>query len=186
MLSLNEIKVGKVILTNNEPYLVIKTDHHKTGRGGAVLKTKLRNLITGNILDRTFQGNEKVEVTEVATKKVNFMYKDEREAHFMDNETYEQFELSLEQIGGKERFLKEGVDVDMLYFQEKPVSLDLPVKMNFKVTSAPPGVKGNSAGNVTKQVEIETGVKLNVPMFINKGDVIRVNTETGEYAERVS
>lgn len=184
MLSLNEIKPGKIILIASEPYLVIKADHHKTGRSGAVLKTRARNLITGNTLDKTFQGNEKAEIAEINTKKVNFLYKDEKQAYFMDNETYEQFELPLERLAEKEKFLKEGVDVDMLYFQDRPVSLELPVKMNFKVISAPPGGKGNSVGNVTKQVEIETGAKFNVPMFINKGDTIRVNTETGEYAER--
>ena len=185
MLSLNEIKLGKVIVMNNEPYIIVRTDHHKMGRGGAVLKTKSRNLITGNVLDKTFQGNDKVEEAETSRKKVNFMYKDEINAYFMDNESYEQFELSLEEVGDKAKFLKDGTDIEMLYFNDKPISLDLPVKMDFKVTTSPPGVKGNSAGNVTKQIEIETGATLNAPMFINEGDVIRVNTDTGEYVERV-
>lgn len=184
MLSLNEIKSGKIISVASEPYLVIKSDHHKTGRSGAVLKTKLRNLITGNILDKTFQGSEKVGVAETSTKKVNFMYKDETQGYFMDNETYEQFELSLEQIGEKGKFLKDGTDVDILYFREKPISLELPIKMDFRVVSAPPGVRGNSTGNITKIVEIETGAKITAPMFINQGDIIRINTDTGEYAER--
>lgn len=184
MLALNEIKTGKVIEINNEPFAVVRADHHKMGRGGAVLKTKLRNLISGAVLDKTFQGNDKVAEASTEKKKINFMYRDEREAHFMDNENYEQFSLSLEQIGDKQKFLKDGTDVDMLYFQNKPVVLDLPVKMSFKVISAPPGVKGNSAGNVTKQVEIETGLTVSAPMFINEGDEIKVNTETGEYAER--
>jgi len=184
MLSLNEIKLGKIILENKEPYIVIRIDHHKVARGGAVLKTKLKNLINGNVLEKTFQGNDKATPAETEKKKANFMYKDEHNANFMDNETYEQFTLELDQIGDKQKFLKDGTDVDTLYFQGKPVSIDLPVKMEFKVTSAPPGVKGNSAGNVTKQVELETGSTLNVPMFINEGDTIRVNTETGEYVER--
>jgi len=184
MLSLNEIKTGKVIEINNEPFVIIRADHHKMGRGGAVLKTKLRNLINGAVLDKTFQGNDKVAEASTERKKINFMYKDEREAHFMDNESYEQFSLSLEQIGDKQKFLKDGADVNMLYFQNKPVALDLPVKMTFKVISAPPGVKGNSAGNVNKQVEIENGVTVNAPMFINEGDEIKINTETGEYVER--
>ncbi len=186
MLSLNEIKSGRVIVINNEPYLIIKTDHHQTGRGGAVLKTKSKNLITGNVLDKTFQGSDKVGEAETSRKKVNFMYKDETQAFFMDNETYEQFEFSLEEVGDKAKFLKDGTDVEMLYFNDKAISLELPVKMDFKVTYAPPGVKGNSAGNVTKQIEIETGAELNVPMFINEGDRIKVNTDTGEYVERAS
>lgn len=186
MLNFNEIKTGKVIKVNGEPYIIIKTDHHKMGRGGAVLKTKCRNLINGNILERTYQGAEKAEEAETETKKANFMYKDKEEAYFMDNESYEQFNLPLEEIGDPAQFLKEGVDVDVLYFEGRPVSISLPIKMEFKVVSAPPGVKGNSAGNVNKQVEIETGAKINVPMFINEGDMIRINTDTGEYVERAN
>lgn len=184
MLSLSEIKQGKVLKINGEPYMVTKTDHHKMGRGGAVLKIKLRNLINGTVLEKTFQGNDKAEEAETERKKINYMYKDDNEAYFMDNNTYEQFSISLEQIGGKQKFLKEGTDVDVLFFDDKPVAVELPIKIDLKVTSAPPGVKGNSAGNVTKTVELETGASTNVPMFINEGDVIRINTDTEEYVER--
>lgn len=184
MLSLNEIKVGKVIEINNEPYIVIKADHHKMGRGGAVLKTKLKNLISANVLEKTFQGNDRAAVADIERKKANYMYKDENEAYFMDNTDFEQFSLPLEQIGQKEKFLKEDTDVDVLYFSNKPVSIDLPIKIKLKVTIAPPGVKGNSAGNVTKQIELETGATINAPMFINEGDLIIINTDTEEYVER--
>jgi elongation factor P len=184
MLSLSEIKTGKVILVNCEPYLIIRTDHHKMGRGGAVLKTKLRNLISGNMLDKTFQGNDKCEEANTEKKKANFMYKDDNQAYFMDNENYEQFDLPLEQVGDKQKFLKDGTDVDTLYFDNRPVAVDLPIKVKLKVTSAPPGVKGNSAGNVNKQIELETGAVINAPMFINTGDEIIINTDTGEYVER--
>lgn len=184
MLSINEIKVGKIIVINNEPFSVTKTDHHKAGRGGAVLKVKMKNLISGNMLDRTFQGNDKAEEADTERKKANYMYKDETVAFFMDNASYEQFEIPLEQIGDKIMFLKEGIDVDVFYFQGKPVGVELPIKVVLKVTMAPPGVKGNSAGNVTKQVELETGATISAPMFINEGDMIRINTDTGEYSER--
>jgi len=184
MLSLSEIKLGKIVKISDEPYVVIRTDHHKVARGGAVLKTKLKNLINGNVLEKTFQGNDKIDEAEIETKKVNYMYKDENEAHFMDNETYEQFTLPLDQIGDKIKFFKDGTDVNVLYFQDKPVTVELPVKITLKVVSAPPGVKGNSVGNITKVVELETGAEISVPMFINKGDEIRINTETEEYAER--
>lgn len=185
MLELNEIKTGRVIQISSEPYAVIKTDHHKMGRGGAVLKVKLRNLVNGNILDRTFQGNDKAEEANTETKPANFLYADEKTAYFMDNETYEQFSLTREQIGEKLKYLKDGTDVDALYFEERPVAVNIPIKMALKVSSAPPGVKGNSAGNINKTVELETGAKATVPMFINEGDIIKVNTETGEYVERV-
>jgi len=186
MLNFNQIKTGKVIKLNAEPYIIIKTDHHKMGRGGAVLKIKCRNLINGTVQERTYQGTEKAEEAETETKKANFMYKDKDEAYFMDNTSYEQFNLPIEEIGEASLFLKDGTDVDVLYFESKPVSISLPVKMDLKVVSAPPGVKGNSAGNVSKQVELETGAKINVPMFINEGDMIRINTETGEYVERAN
>lgn len=184
MLSINEIKLGTLIQVDGAPYVVVKAGHHKVARGGAVLKIKIKNLISGNVLERTLQGNDKVESAQTEKKKVNFMYKDENEANFMDNESYEQFSLPLEQVGQKQEFLRDGTDVNILYFKNKPIAIDLPVKIELKVVSAPPGVKGNSAGSVTKQVELETGVKLNVPLFINEGDIIRVNTETGEYVER--
>ncbi len=185
MLSLNEIKLGRILEINNEPFIVIKADHHKMGRGGAVLKTKLKNLINGNVLEKTFQGNDKAEEAHTEKKKANFMYADDNEAYFMDNESYEQFSIAIEQIGDKKKFLKDGTDVNVLYFNNNPVAIDLPIKMEFKVVSAPPGVKGNSAGNVTKQVEIETGAEISAPLFVNEGDIIRVNTDTGEYVERV-
>lgn len=184
MLSFNEIKTGKVLEVNNEPYLIIKTDHHKMGRGGAVLKVKMKNLINGNVLEKTYQGSDKAEEAKTETKKANFMYKDQNEAYFMDNTSFEQFSLSLENIGEQQEFLKEEANVDVLYFNDNPVSITLPIKMDFKVVSSPPGVKGNSSGNVTKQVEIETGAKITVPLFINEGDIIKINTETSEYVER--
>lgn len=185
MLSLNEIKLGKILEIGGEPFVVIKTEHHKVARGGAVLKTKLRNLINANVLEKTFQGNDKVEEAQTEKKKANFMYCDDSEAFFMDNESFEQFSFSLEQVGEQKKFLKEGTDVTVLYFKDKPSALELPIKMEFKVVSAPPGVKGNSAGNVTKIIELETGAEISAPLFINEGDIIRVNTETGEYVERV-
>jgi len=186
MLSISEIKLGKLLQVNGEPFTVIKADHHKMGRGGAVLKVKLRNLINGNILEKTFQGNEKAEEASVEKKKANFLYQDEQSAYFMNNETFEQFELPTSQLGQKKKFMKDGTDVDTLYFEGRPVAMDLPIKLELKVISAPPGIKGNSAGNVTKVVELETGAEVSAPLFVNEGDIIRVNTDTGEYVERVN
>ncbi len=185
MLIINDVKNGKVIQLEGEPYVVLRFSHHKAARGGATLKTKLRNLRTGNLLDKTFQARDKIEEADTEKKKVNFMYEDGDNAFFMDYESYDQFELSLTQVGDKKKFLKEGVDVTVLYFQEKPIAIELPIKMEFKVVSAPPAIKGNSADSVTKQIEIETGAKINAPMFVQEGDIIRVNTETEEYVERV-
>ncbi|PIR92020.1 elongation factor P [Candidatus Falkowbacteria bacterium CG10_big_fil_rev_8_21_14_0_10_44_15] len=184
MLSLTEIKLGTLIKINDEPYVVIRSDHHKMGRGGAVLKTKLKNLITGNVLEKTFQGNDKAEAAATEEKTANYLYKNQNEAHFMDNESFEQFSLSLEQLGDAAKFMPDGTDVKMLYFEDKPVSVRLQPKVALKVVSTPPGVKGNTVSNVTKIATLETGAEIAVPMFINEGDNIRVNTETGEYVER--
>lgn len=184
MLSLNEIKLGKVLKVNGEPYIVVRADHHKMGRGGAVLKTKLKNLLSGNVMEQTFQGNDKAAAADVEKKQANYLYRDETFAYFMDNKNFEQFSLPLDQLGGQEKFLKEDTEVEVLYFQDQPMTIKLPIKMAFKVTSAPPGVRGNSAGNVMKTVEIETGATVQVPMFIEADTIIKVNTENGEYVER--
>lgn len=184
MLSLSEIKVGRLVKIDGEPYAVIKAEHHKMGRGGAVLKTKLRNVISGNVLERTFQGSDRAEEAETETKTVQYLYKDETQVHLMDNDSFEQFSMDTTQLGDAVQWLKEGENVDVLYFDDRPVAIKLPPKVELTVTSAPPGVKGNSAGNVTKMVTLETGAEVAVPMFINEGDVIRVNTDTGDYAER--
>jgi len=184
MLGLTEIKIGKLLLINNEPYAVIKADHHKMGRGGAVLKTKLKNIISGSVMERTYQGNDHAEEADVEYKKANFLYKDANDAYFMDNTSFEQVNLDLELIEQQLKFLKEETEVEVLYFQGRPMGIKLPIKVDLKVTMAPPGVRGNSAGNVMKTVEIETGAEINVPMFIESGDVIRINTDSGEYVER--
>ncbi|MBU0722048.1 elongation factor P [Patescibacteria group bacterium] len=184
MLSLSEIKIGTLIKIADKPYAVIRADHHKMGRGGAVLKTKLKNLFNGNIIEKTFQGNDKAEEIKTETNQATYLYKTETQAYFMNNENFEQFSLPIEQICDKLTFLKENMDVNILYFQGNPASLKLPVKISLKVTGSPPGVKGNSAGSVTKTVQLETGMQINAPMFINEGDIVIVNTDTGEYVSR--
>lgn len=185
MLSLTEIKIGKVLLINKEPYVVVKADHHKMGRGGAVLKTKLRNVLSSNVMERTFQGSDKAEEAEVEYRKADYLYKDERNAYFMDAESFEQFELPIDQIEEQLKFLKDGTSIEALYFENRAMAIKLPIKVELEVVSAPPGVRGNSAGNVMKTVELETGAELQVPMFIEAGTVIRINTDSGEYVERV-
>jgi elongation factor P len=185
MLNLNEIKLGKILKINDHPCVVIKADRHKMARGGMVLKVKVKSLIDGSVLEKTYQGNDKAEEASTETKKASYLYKDEENAFFMDNDSFEQFSLPFDNIGDKKDFLKEETDVEILYFNDNPVSISLPIKMDFKVVSAPPGVKGNSASNVNKLVKIETGAQILAPLFVNEGDMIKINTDTGEYVERV-
>ncbi len=182
MIGITSIKKGSKIIYQNEPFEVIYEQHSKTGRAGAVLRTKLKNLITGAVINKTFQGSDKVEPMEIENRKAQFLYTESKLFYFMDNENYEQFELSQEVIGDSAEFLKEGAKIDVFYFKNQPVNINLPIKMAFEVVEAPPGVKGNTADGGNKQVVIETGAKINTPLFIKTGDVIQVNTETREYA----
>ncbi len=195
MLSLKSIKPGKVVDLEGNPYLVLTAQHSKQARGSAVLKTKLKNIISGSVINQTFQGHEKFEEAILENFKAQYLYEDDdpapggagrRNYHFMNQEDYEQFNLDAEQIGSAKNYLKEEMIVTIQTHDEKPISLKLPIKMDFKVTGAEPAVKGNTAQNATKLVEIETGYKLQVPLFINEGEMIKINTETGEYVERVT
>lgn len=186
MLSLTEIKVGSKIIVDDDPFAVLFSQHSKIGRGGAVLRTKLKNLKTGAQLSKTFQGADKLEQATLETKKAQHLYKEGDVYHFINNETYEQFGLGGETIGGSSKFLTEGTNIDVLYFNEEAINIELPIKMEFKVIEAPPSVKGNTADGGSKQVTIETGAKISVPLFIKTDDIIRINTQTGEYAERVN
>lgn len=185
MLSITEIKTGSHIVLNEDPYIVLTVQHSKMGRAGAVLRTKIKNLKTGSILNKTFQGAEKVEEAEIEERKGQYLYSDGSNFFFMDNETYEQFEIPAEVIGEQTKFLKEEIEIGIFYFRENPINIKLPIKMNFEVTEAPPAVKGNTADGGSKQVKLENGLSVNVPLFINSGDIIKINTETGEYTERV-
>lgn len=184
MLNLSDIKTGKTISLNNEPYLVIFHQHSKMGRAGAVLRTKLRNLKTGAVMEKTFQGADKIEEAEIAKSKAQFLYREGENYFFMDNANYEQFSLPKSVLGNLTNYLIEGTEATILNFKSNPLNIELPVKMEFKVVEAPPAIRGNTADGGSKQVTLETGIKVNTPLFIKQGDIIRINTETGEYAER--
>ncbi len=185
MLSFSEIKLGSVVNLKNEPYQVVFTQHIKVARGGAVLKTKLKNLITGSTLEKTFSGSDKVEEANIQRKKANFLYAQAEEYIFMDNETFEQFQFDKNSIEDLVKYLKEGQEVDVLIFNDNPVSFVLPTKITLEVDMAPDGVRGNSSGAVTKTVILETGLEVKTPLFVKSKDKVIVNTETGEYVERV-
>jgi len=185
MLSLSEIKTGKTISLNGEPYLVIFHQHSKIGRAGAVLRTKLRNLRTGAVLERTFQGADKIEEAEISKTKAQYLYREEDNYFFMDSGSFEQFSMPKSVLGDFTKYLIENTEITILNYNGQPINIELPVKMEFRVTDAPPAIRGNTADGGTKQVTLETGIKVSTPLFVKVGDVVRVNTETGEYAERV-
>ena len=186
MLEIHKIKIGTRIELGQEPYEVIKTSFSKIGRQGAVLRTKLKNLKTGSVSEQTFRDADKLEEPELAKKKAQFLYAENDVYNFMDQESYEQFSLNQETLGDLAHFLIEGCDVELIYFNEEPINIELPIKLKFKVVDAPPSIKGNTADGGTKKVKIETGYELNVPLFIEKGDVILINTQEGTYVSRES
>ncbi len=185
MYSISDLKVGTIISYDNQPYVITTAQHIKVARGGANVKTKLKNLINGTTLDKTFNGSDKINEADIERSKANFLYSSGTSYSFMDNNTYEQFELEKEVIGMQADFLKDGQTVDVMLFKNKPVSIKLPVKVELKVIESPPGVKGDTAGSANKMITLETDKEIRAPLFINQNDIIRVNTETGEYVERV-
>jgi len=168
-----------------EPYKVLSDEHSKMGRAGAVLRTKLKNLITGAVLEKTFQGADKVEEADVERTYAQYLYQDGDGFAFMDSASYEQFSLPKNVIGDLANYLVEGVEVSIINFNGGPINIELPVKVELTVTDAPPGIKGDTASSGDKLVTLETGAKVTTPLFINKGDKIIVNTEKGEYVSRV-
>ncbi|MFH1366814.1 MAG: elongation factor P [Patescibacteria group bacterium] len=188
MLTLNDLKVGVFIKYNGEPCEVIYSDHIKMAQSKGILRTKIKNLITGAIVDKTFKGgSDKFEEADLIQAKANFLYKEGENYFFMDNTTYDQFSLSKNQIGDKVNYIKEGSDVQILSFEGRPINLVIPIKMVLEVTQTSEGVRGDTAqGSVMKEATLETGHNVKVPLFIKNGENILVNTETGKYVERVN
>jgi len=198
MLSIADLRTGIFIILNRQPHQLIWREHSKLGRGGAILRTKFRNLLSGAILDTTFKGNEKLEEAAISRERVQFTYKDsvglpavattlQAGYHFMNLKNFEQFSLPVAQIGEAGLFLKEGSEVEIISWNNQPININPPIKVELKVSATEPAVRGNTAqGAVTKPATLETGKKIQVPIFIRTGDIIRVNTETGAYVERLS
>lgn len=186
MYSIAQLKIGTAIQVNGEPFIVTKSQFSKQARGSGVMKTTVKNLLSGKSLPMTFQGNDKIEPAEITYSKAQFLYAQGDEYFFMDGSTYEQFTFSPDDLGDQVGYLLEGSEIDIQNFNNKPINIQLPPKINLKVTEAQPSVKGDTAqGKVTKPITLETGITINAPIFINVGDTIRINTETGEYCERV-
>jgi elongation factor P len=156
------------------------------GRGGATVRVTARDLLSGTVEDKTFSSNVKVEEVVTSKRKLTFLYSDAKVATFMDPETFEQVEIPFEVISSELPYIKEGETADILFWGDKPLSIDIPPKVTLRVVETAPGVKGNSATNVFKPAKLENGLEVKVPLFIKSGDLIRVDTRTGEYVERAN
>ncbi len=184
MLNISDIKSGKNIVHEKAPYAVLFHEQSKTGRAGSVLRTKLKNLITGAVLEKTFQGADQVEEADISKSKAQYLYQEGDDYTFMDNESYEQFYLSKNVLSTATNYLIEGMEITVLNFNGVPVNIEIPVKVTLKVTDAPPGIKGNTVSTGGKMVTLETGLRVSAPLFVNEGDSIIVNTDKGEYVSR--
>lgn len=187
MISTSDFKKGRKILVQNEPYMVIDFVHVKPGKGGAFVKTKMKNLITGLIREETFRSGEKFEDPGLEYKEMQYLYNDGDLYHFMDLESFEQTSFNKDQVEEALDYLKEQISYNIVYFQNKPITVTPPMFMELKVVEAPPGVRGNTAqGAANKPITLETGFVLQAPLFIDEGDIVKVDTRDGQYIERVS
>jgi elongation factor P len=185
-LSINDLKNGTLIKIGQDPYLVMSVKHLHIGRGGASIQTKIRNLKSGQVLEKNFKPADEFEEAEIEKLKSRFLYENRGQYWFdeVDNPR-NRFSLETGDLGDQTKFLKPNLEVQALNYDGKIIGVELPIKGDYKVVEAPPALRGNTAQGGAKAVTIETGAKISVPLFINEGDIIRINTQTGEYAERI-
>jgi elongation factor P len=185
VISTADFRKGLKVVYKGEPCEIVDFQHAKMGRGGALVKTKFKNLITGAVLDDTFRSGEKFEPPQLEEKQMQYLYEQDGLYHFMDTESYEQSPLSGEQLGDSRKFLKENTVVAILLYKGSPIAVNLPTFVELEVTETDPGFKGDTASGGSKPATVETGAVVKVPFHINPGERIKVDTRTGEYIERV-
>jgi elongation factor P len=184
MIDTSDFKNGIAIVIDNALYQIVEFQHIKPGKGGAFVRTKLKNLRTKAVLDRTFRAGEKVQEAWITTKKIQYTYKAGSVYYFMDSQDYEEVSINESVLGNNVKFLKEGLEISSLWHNEDIVDVTLPPAVIFKIDNTEPGIKGDTAKAAFKPAVIETGAVVQVPLFVNSGDSIKVDTRTGEYIER--
>jgi elongation factor P len=185
MYEVSDFRRGLKIEINGEPFVIVEFQHVKPGKGNAFTRTKIKSLLTGNVLEPTFKSGEKVGRPDLEQKDMQFLYREGDAFHFMDASSYEQLQIDLGQLQGNEVFLVENVQVSLLFHNGKPITVEMPTFVELAVTKTDPGVRGDTATGGTKPATMNTGAIIQVPLFINEGDRVRVDTRTGMYVERV-
>lgn len=185
MFDTSDFRNGLKIEVDGTPYEIIWFQHHKPGKGGAVMRTKLRNLLNGRVVENTFRAGEKVGKPDLAQKEMQFLYRQGEDFVFMDMESFEQVNVPEEKLAGKGGFMKEGDQITTLQYKGDILDLDLPAAVNLKITHTEPGIQGDRVSGATKPATVETGLEVKVPLFVNEGDVIKIDTRTGDYISRV-
>jgi len=180
-----EFKKGLKIQFDGEPYSIVDFQHVKPGKGGAFVRTKLKHMKLGRVIDNTFRAGEKVELVDFDEKRMQYLYKDDG-YHFMDLDTYDQIALSPEHVGEARDFLKENIEVEILFIDGNAVSVELPNFIELQIAKTDPGIRGDTATGGSKPATLETGAVIQVPLFLNEGDVVKVDTRSGEYLGRVA
>ncbi len=186
MIKAGQIDKGMCLLIKNDPYLVVEREFVNPGKGSAFVRLKMKNLKTGLVLKQTMKTQDNCEEVNVQTKPCQFLYADAENCHFMDNESYEQFTVPVAGMEEKRLYMKDGETFDVVLWDDKPIDVKIPYKIVFTVTEAENAIKGDTVTGATKTVTVETGLKVRVPIFIKQGEKILVNTETGEYVERIN
>jgi elongation factor P len=184
MYSTGDFKKGLKIEIDGTPFIIVDFLHVKPGKGGAFVRTKIKNLFTGKVLDQTFRSGEKVKRPDLVERDMQFLYREGDDYYMMDNQTYEQLALTAEQLGDAVLFLVENMNVNVLFFNQQPVAVDLPTFVELAVAETEPGLKGDTASGGSKPATLESGAIIQVPLFINEGDRVKVDTRTGSYIER--
>ena len=185
MYSASDLRKGLKIQIDGEPYIITEFEFSKPGKGQALYRCKMRNMISGNQFTNTYRSNDKFEKADLAERNMQYLYNQDDEYHFMDTENYEQLFLSGEQMGDNVNFLVDNMEVQVLFFGDRPIDISLPIFVNLEVTQADPWARGDTSGTDTKPVTVETGYQLQVPPFVEEGDKIQIDTRTGEYVTRV-
>lgn len=181
---INQIKTGLAIELNNELYYVVSREHFKPGKGGAIVRTKLKNIKLGTVIDKTFRSGEKLEVAYIEKKNIQYLYSAGDTYEFMDHETYDQISLHRDQLGEMVNYLKENLEVAAIVHDGRILTLEPPIFIDMKIVSTEPGIRGDTSRSGTKPAKTESGMTILVPLFINEGDVIRIDTRTKEYVGR--
>ncbi len=185
MIETSEFRKGLRIEVEGTPFKIIDFQFVKPGKGNAFTRCKLRNLLNGNVIDRTFKSGEKFEKAAVEDKTMQFLYETEGIYHFMDNTNYEQIELTKKQVGDGWKWLVESMEVGVCLYNEAPIDITLPNFTILEITYCEPGIRGDTATNVTKPATLSSGAEVGVPLFVNQGEKIKIDTRTGDYVERV-
>jgi elongation factor P len=185
MADTSDFRNGLIIKFKNDLYSIVEFQHVKPGKGGAFVRSTLKNLRTGRVLENTFRAGEKIEIVRVERRKYQYLYPDGKSLVCMDNQTYEQINIPKDIFSEGIKFLKESEEVEVVLNGSEIISVEIPIFINLKVVKTEPGFKGDTATGAMKPAKLETGAQINVPLFINEGDLLRVDTRTGEYGERV-